>query len=247
MVAPAFVVNTVIIEDILRFFFKQHNVSRHVDAWDLFPAMLHHQHMLLLLFGFGFMFLVGDSFRREQEQGTVMLAVVRMPSRSIYWLGKMGALGVMALGFVVIGLATTLLVGMFIAPPSSLWPMLPREAMPGMYPEGNLPVPVYVVLLAGYTAWALWIAGCTIVLFSLFIPHKLGVLIAITLWILTSIFSLVPSTMGYARLLDIGFLISVFKHQGGSSIPLGNFFAITGAALALIAITGSWRLQREEL
>lgn len=247
LLVPAFVVNAVIIKDILRFFLERHNVSRRVDAWDLFPAMLLHRHMQLLLFGLGFMLLVGDSYRREQEQGAVMLTIVRLPSRSIYWLGKMGALGVMALGFVGMGLTISLLVGLIIAPPSSFWPTLPRESMPGMYPEGGLSVPVYAVLLVGYTAWSLWIAGCMIVLLSICIPHKLGVLIAMTLWTVTSIFSLVPSTMGYARLLNLGYLIGFFKHQGDDPIPLSNYFAITSTTLVLIAIAGSWRLQREDL
>jgi hypothetical protein len=172
---------------------------------------------------------------------------MRMSSRTLFWLGEMGTLGVMALCFSGLGLAISLLIGVFIAPPVEAWPMLPREAVTGMYSDGNLPVPVYVVLLAGYTAWALWFAGCAVVLLSLFIPHRTGILAIIALWAVLSFPWIKPYYTGYARLFELGYLIGFFKHQGDEPISLGGYFAVTGATLVLMAITGSLRLQREEL
>jgi hypothetical protein len=253
---PVFGVNAVIIQDILRASFETNHISRRVDVWDLFPAMVSHAYMVLFLFGGGFMFLVGDSFKREQEQGAVAMAIVRMPSRSLYWLSKMGALGLMALAFVAFALLIAFVIGMVIAPPPSALPMLPRESIQWMLPNVRMPVPLYVVLLAGYTAWTLWIAGSIIVLSSLFIPHKLGVLGVIALWLVASLFEFVPiptssfrplGIVDYVSLLDLSFFIGFYKHHGEQPIPLGTFFAVTSALLTLIAVTGARRLRREEL
>jgi hypothetical protein len=253
---PVFGVNAVIIQDSLRASFETDHISRRVDVWDLFPGMVSHAYMVLFLFGGGFLFLVGDSFKREQEQGAVAMAIVRMRSRSLYWLSKMGALGLLALSFVALALLIAILVGMVIAPPSSALPMLPRESIKWMLPNVRMPMPLYVVLLAGYTAWTLWIAGSIIVLSSLFIPHKLGVLGVIALWLVASLSGVVPiptnsirplGIVDYVGLLDRCFFLEVYKHHLEQPIPLSAFFAITSALLALLAVTGARRLRREEL
>jgi hypothetical protein len=254
---PVFGVSAVIMQDMLQSSFEEDHISRRVDVWDLFPGMVSHAYMVLFLFGGGFMLVVGDSFKREQEQGAVAMAIVRMPSRSLYWLSKMGALGLMALAFVALAFLIAFAVGMVIAPPSSALPMLPRESIKWMLPYVRMPMPLYVVLLAGYTAWTLWIAGSLIVLSSLFIPHKLGVLGVIALWLVATLLDFVfvstptssftPGIVDYINLLDLCFFLEVYKHHNEKPIPLSAFFAITGALLALIAVTGARRLRREEL
>jgi hypothetical protein len=246
LLIPLFAAGTFLCMDTVEFSTDGFYISRRVDAWDLFPAMVLYDYSLLLL-GVGFMLLVGDSYRREQEQGAVALSLIRVPSRTVFWLGEMGAVGIMALCFCGLGLAISFLVGLFIAPPLEAWPMLPREALPGMYPEARLPVPVYLVLLAGYTAWSLWVAGCAIVLLSLFIPRRTGVLAVIALWAVSSLSWIQPNYRGYARLLGLSYLVGFFKHLGKDPFPLGGFFAVTGAALILMAIVGSLRLRREEV
>ena len=242
----AFAVAALIGADILHFSFRQNRIDRLADVWDLFPAMLINQVFLPWLLALGFMLLVGDSYLRAREQGTVAPCVLRLPSRTIWWLGKMGALGVLSLCFVGLGLAVTLLVGCFIAPPGAV-PLLGREGLPGMYPRADLFVPTYILLLAGYTAWALWIVGSCIVLLSVFIPRHATVLAASLLWVATSLPWLRPHYRGPARLLSLDYFISASKHELADPMSWRAYFAISAAAAVLIAVAGSWRLRWEEL
>lgn len=248
LVGLVFGVSAVLIESTLTARFGNAQLPRQVDAWDLFPGMCSQAYYVYVLFGFGFLLFVVDTSHRDREQGTAAQALARMPSRSLYWLGTMGAVGAMALGFVGLGAAAAFLVGLAIAPPSSAWPMLPRAGVDWMYPEAALPVPMYALLLIGYTAWALWVAGCAVVLLSHFTRRKVVVLGAVVLWAVLGLSATsLSSALGHARLLNLGYYISISKHHVEDPFPLGVFFAITGAALVLMAALGSWRICREEL
>jgi len=242
----AFTTAAVVDADMLKGSFRRHGIARPVDVWDLFPAMLINELFLIWLLGLGFMLLVGDSYLRERERGAVTLCILRMPSRTLWWLGKMGSLGVMSLCFGGGGLALTLLAGVFLAPPGSV-PLLGREGLPGMYPRADLFVPAYVLLLAGYTAWALWIIACAIVLLSVFIPHKATVLAASLLWVTVSLPWIRPMYQGHARLLSLDYFITAAKHDVPDSMSFQAYFVISASAAVLMAIAGSWRLRWEEL
>lgn len=222
-------------------------IQRRVDAWDLFPELLLDFALTFLLWGFGFLIFVLDTYQRGREQGTLSLAFVRMPSRALYWLGTMGAVGVTALAFVTLAFVVALLVGMVVAPPSSLWPMLPREGEPAMYPPWSISLPAYSLLLLGYTAWALWVAGCAVVFLSLFVRRKAVLLGVVLVWNALSISSYgMLGYVGSLGLLNVGFLVGMFKHYMEGRFPMDQFFAVTGAALVFMAVVGSWKMRREE-
>ena len=243
-----FAVCAVVNADILQFAFRQHRIDRPLDAWDMFPGMLLNKFFVIWLFGLGFLLLVGDSYLRERERGAVALCVLRLPSRTLWWLSQVGALGLLAACFVGLGVGLTLLVGVLMAPPGTA-PLLAREGLPGMYPWVDIPVPTFILLLAGYTAWALWIAGCAVVLLSVFIPRKATVPAAIFLWVVLSLPWLQPNYRGFARLLGLDYFLSVTKHDVAGYMPMSwhAYFAITTALLGLMAVAGSWRLRWEEL
>jgi hypothetical protein len=48
------------------------------------------------------------------------------------------------------------------------------------------------------------------------------------------------------RILNVGFLIGIFKHHMKKFYPAGPFFALTAAALVIMALVGSWKMRREE-
>ena len=242
----AFAIAAVPSETTLEFGFHEFKVHRPVDVWDLFPGMLLNHFYLVWLFAFGFLLLVGDCYLRERERGAVTLCTLRLPSRTLYWLGKMGALGVMALSFVGLGLAIVLLAGLFMVPASAT-SLFAREGLPRMYPLGDFFVPAYLVLLAGYTAWALWLLGCAVVLLSVLIPRKGTVPVAIIIWVSASMPWTVPIPPGYARLLNLEYFISIAKHGGSHPMSGQAYFTIGAAAAVLMAVAGSWRLRREEL
>jgi hypothetical protein len=227
--------------------FFNEGITRPVDAWDMFPGLQLRYSMVYLLWGFGFLIFVLDTYHRGRDDGTLSLAFVRLPSRPLYWLATMGAVGVTALGYVTLAFVIALLVGMVVAPPASLWPMLPREGDVAMYPSWNVSVPTYSLLLVGYTAWALWVTGCTIVFLSLFVRRKAVLLGFVVAWNTLS-FATIHSLAyldGFG-LLNIGYLVGMFKHHIQSPFPMGQFFAVTAAALVLMAVVGAWKMRREE-
>lgn len=245
LLVPAFGLGGVAVADILRAGSEGRGAPWQGDMWDLFPALLSHHLLLHFLVGFGFLLLVGDTHLREVDGGTAALAVMRSRSRALSWVGEMGAVGVMASAFAGIGLLIVWLVGLFVAPPSSAWPMLPREAA-GFYPAVSMPLPVYNLLLAGYTAWALWVLGCGAVLASLFVRHRVGMLVALGAWALAGADPGAAGS-GPGRLLEMGYFIGPHKHRGAGALPLGVFFALTAGMLVLIGLAGAWKLRREEL
>jgi hypothetical protein len=220
---------------------------RRIDAWDLFPGLLIDFALLFVVWGFGFLLFVADSYSRGREQGTLSVALVRMPSRPLYWLGTMGAVGVVALMYVTLAFVVSLAVGMIAFPPATLWPMLPREGMLAMYPQWNMPLPVYHLILVGYTAWGLWVAGCVVVLLSLFVRHKVAVVSFVLAW---NLVSMVTHNwllhVNLLRIVNVGFLIGIFKHHMQKFYPAVPFFTLTAAALVLMAVVGSWKMRREE-
>jgi hypothetical protein len=248
LVALVFAASALLIEDSLRASFFNRGIRRPVDAWDLFPGMATDFRMQLGLFGFGFPLFVVDTYQRGREQGILTTALARMRSRSLYWLATMGALGVLACAYVCACFLVAFLAGMLLCPPASAWPMLPREALPAMDPPWSMPLPLYTLLLAAYTSWALWITGSIAVFVSLVARRKVVALAFIVLWPVLSISTWdTVSYRGPLRLVNLGYLVGIFKHHLKDPYPMDLFFAVTSAALVLLALLGSWRLRREEL
>ncbi len=241
-----FILTAFLVEDTLDFYFRDGHVARKVDAWDIFPTIVSHTYVVHFLFAFGFLLLIGDLYHREREQGTAALLTVRMPSRPVYWLGKMGALGINACAFVGLSFVISLLVGFIIAPPSTMWPMLPRPNIRALEMHVHMPLPVYSLLLAAYTAWGLWVGGSVILLLSLFVRNTAIILGAIAGWVLLSM-SGDWYFGGYIKLFLIGHILGMYKHHGEYAISMPVFFAFTTTVLISTALIGSWRMRREEV
>jgi hypothetical protein len=165
----------------------------------------------------------------------------------LYWLGNMGAIGIMAALFMGICWLMTLLVGFIMAPPASLWPMLPRENLSFLNVPVQMPAPIYSLLLAAYTAWGLWIGGSAILLVSVFFRNTGVVLGAIAAWVLASLSASWYGASFATRFLAIGELIGHHKHRGEYAISLSTFFIGSTLMLLVIALIGSWRMRREEI
>jgi hypothetical protein len=250
LVGMVFAVSALMAYEGLGNHFEYAEIRRPVDAWDIFPGLVTTFWLVFWVLGFGFPLFVVDTYQRGREQGILTMAVARVPSRSIYWLATMGAVGVMALGYAGACFLVSLLVGMLLCPPASAWPMLPREGLPSMYPRWDMSVPVYSIIVMLYTAYTLWITGCVAVLVSLLSRRKVVALGFIVLWVLLSMSLHYLTVVGgmLTRLLNLGYLIGIFKHHFiKEPFPMDLFFALTAAALVLMALVGSWRLRREEL
>ncbi len=247
LVTALFALAAGLVTDTLRHFFTLRKITRPVDVWDLFPALLNHTYVLHFLFAFGFLLLIGDHYHRQRDQGTAALFAIRMPSRNLYWLGNMGAIGIMAALFMGICWLMTLFVGFIMVPPSSLWPMLPRENLSYLNVPVHMPAPIYSLLVAAYTAWCLWIGGSAILLVSVFFRNTGVVLGAIAAWVLASLALSGNIRWRWEHFVYIGELIGHHKHRGDRAISLGTFFIGSSIMLVLIAALGSWRMRREEI
>lgn len=231
----------------LQYPFKEARIGRHVDVWDIFPALLRHAYVLQFLFALGFLLFVGDQYHRQRDLGTSTLFVVRVPSRRLYWLGNMGAMGIQALVFMLASWAVSLVVGFILVPPTSLWPMMSRETIPALAISVQMPIPVFSLLLALYTAWGLWVAGSLVMLVSTFFRNTAVLLGTIAGWILLSLVLGWNIRWPWERFLYIGELIGHHKHFGEHAISIGAFFLGSTAMLVAIALIGSWRMRREEI
>jgi hypothetical protein len=243
-----FVASSLFVENFLRSAFFNTEVHRRVDAWDLFPGLFVGVHTSYFIVALGFLLLVVDTYHRERDQGTATLSFSRIPSRSLYWLGTMGAVGAMAVAFVGLAWVVTSLVGLVLAPPASAWPLLPRESIPVMYPPDAMPLLVSDLLLMAYTSFTLWVVGCAVVLLSLFVRRKAVMLGVIFLWVLTGFSTF--DMFGMPRnlhLINVGYYIGIYKHRLEDPYPAPLFFSVSGLALVLMAVVGAWRLRREEL
>jgi hypothetical protein len=247
LVVPAFLLAAVIAEDLHSSHARNIGFPGRCDAWDLFPTVLRHDMLLHFLVGLGFLLLVGDSYLRERGDGGAALSVMRLRDRSLYWLGKMGALGILALLFALTGLVIVAAAGMVLAPPSSAFPMLPRTTIVPLYPNWAFPLPVFNLLVAVSTAWSLWVLGCATVLLSVFVKNRVITLLAAAGWAMVSSDHSGFQGSGLGRLLYMGYFIGPHKHMDDDPIPVWVFFLITLVLLAAIAFAGTWKLRREEL
>lgn len=235
------------LSDTLQYSFNESHISRPVDVWDIFPALLRHTYILHFLFCFGFLLFVGDHFHRQRDLGTSTLFAVRMPSRRLYWLGNMGAMGINAFLFMIGSWIVSLIVGFIMVPPSSFWPMVSRETVRQLIIPLQLPIPVFSFLLALYTAWGLWIAGSLVMLVSTFFKNTAVLLGTITGWVLLSLALGWDTYWPWQRFLFVGELIGHHKHLGERAISLQTFFLGSSLMLVAIALIGSWRMRREEV
>ncbi len=250
LLTALFAISAGLVDEILSDYFELDKVGRPVDAWDIFPAIMSHTYTLHFLLSFGFLLLIGDHWHRQQGQGTAALFAIRMPSRRTYWLGNMGAILLMSALFVGFCWLMSFLVGLILAPPSTLstlWPMLPRETIRPLATSVHMPAPVYSFLLALYATWGLWIGGSVILLLSLFVRNTAVVLGAIAAWIMLSLSATWFGEAFVMHFVCIGDLISTHKHHGEYPMSLGIFFIGSSIMLVLIAALGSWRMRREEI
>lgn len=247
LVTAVFTLAAGLVADTLQYSFNTDHIPRPVDVWDIFPALLRHTYVLHFIFAFGFLLFVGDHYHRQRDLGTSTLFAVRMPSRSLYWLGNIGAIGIHAFLFMLACLLISLLVGFIMVPPSSLWPMLSRETVRQLTIPVQMPIPVFSFLLALYTAWGLWIAGAVVMLVSTFFKNTAVLLGTIAGWVLLSLALGWNIRWSWERFLYIGELIGHHKHLGERAISLQTFFLGSTVMLIAIALIGSWRMRREEL
>lgn len=236
----------------------QYAPGRDAAAWDIPLSMLLNQTAVLLAVALGFMVLVGDLYVRDREAGYAALTLTRARSRVGWWLAKVGAVGVLALVFVAIGLGTALIVGGLrfgwaLGPSDAARPpagvVADEAAVGALYPRPEgLPVPVFFAVVAAYTALALWPLGVTLLAASLVVPRAFVPLLLAALWVLAGL-TVAPVTRireGVARLDPLGHIVYAVHFDLGlqAGVPWSQSLAVLGGAVGGFALFGAWYLRR---
>jgi hypothetical protein len=223
---------------------------RSINLWDVPPAVVSNRNLNVWLVGLGFALLVGDSYLRDRDRNTLALTLGRAPSRTAWWVAKMGAIGLQSLCYVGLMFAA-LLTGSLFSVPFALGDS-PQSSIPTnwndlWYPRMmSVPMPLFVLLVGLYTAFALWIIGCVVMTSALLAGRAIVPLATSVVWALASV-ELAPVLSGlpYGLLLSMPYFITYAKHfLPRDGTPFWLFItASLGLLLSLVAL-GAWRLQR---
>lgn len=222
-----------------------HGAKLHSNIWDTLPSLLNNRILCPWLFFGGFVFVVGDLVLKQRESGLGNLALLRIRSRTFFWLSVMLATCLLALGFMITAGLASLAGGSLAGLPIELHQSELARSWPN-HPDSMV---VFNVALWFYTACPLAMAGCTVILVSQFSSN-----------------AKVPFLFAFAWLLA-GVIIDNRSHSFSPNNPLnlGQFISYAGKPMAfspsalltflgvclfgwLIAVfTGTWRLRTMEL
>lgn len=242
LVPPFFAVATYLFQWSVLFDFERDR-SLEVNQWDFVLTYQVHTHFLVWVFAFGFAVLAGDCLVREREQGFLLQSLVRAPSRTAWWMARVGSLGLMALTYTLAGFTTILLVGGVL----SRFALGPSPASLGV--DGavvpylrcmDIPIALFVPLTWLYMSYGLWLVGSVIVTASLFIRNAFTPFIAAVAWLMLSF---APPFGGTTRWLNLAYLLSYQKHIRYEAPSFGSFLALSAVALVAVTLAGTWRLR----
>lgn len=252
-VAPVYGVLGTLYGGLIRFdFIKQQ--PRSVNIWDVPPVIVSNPWINVLLVAVGFVLLVGDSYARDRDQSLVALTLVRMPSRRLWWVAKLGAIGVLAAWYVTLMFGAILIGSSFSVPiaftdsPQSL---IPTTGTDGWYFRWmNVPMPLFVVLIAVYTTFTVWIVGVVALAAATVSQHIAVPLVVIVTWGISSLllYARLLSRIPFGELLSLPYFITYAKHLSpyeSTSIPL--FAVVSLGMLGAAFMVGAWRLQTSDL
>lgn len=236
--------------------------ARHnINVWDVAANMVTSGFTLRWVYIFGFLILIGDSFLRERQQGLIALCLNRVSSRYKWWWGKISSIGVLALGYVTIGLLIILVVSSFLVPfslsesldaqsgqrmPDADWYFLIGDKASGTH----WPTPLLVIVGTLYTAMSLWIVGSLILIISILLQNALATMGVTMFWLLLGL--LIPPALykaqPYISFIDIGYFVTFAKHSYqlyNVSFPVYLFIA--SVIQGLLVFLGFWKLKRLDL
>ncbi len=234
----------------LRFDFARQQ-PRSINIWDVPPAVVSNRNLNVWLVGLGFALLVGDNYLRDRDRNLLALTVSRASSHTAWWVAKIGSLGLLALCYVGLMFAAILLGSLFSVP----WALhdSPQSRIPTTwndlwYPRlMSVPMPLFVLLVGLYTAFALWIIGCLVLTISLVSQRAIMPLAFSVIWALASVELAAPvlSRLPYGLLLSMPYLITYAKHfVPVERIPLSPFITVSFGVVLASVILGAWRLRR---
>lgn len=234
--------------------------SRIINMLDVPAAVLSNPFSLSWMYLVGFTLLIGDSFVREREEGTLLGIVVRAPSRASWWLAKILALFGLSLLFVM-GSLVGMLIGACLhgaalslsdSPTAVMLATQRFSSLLYFRPDG-FPMWLFLLGLGLYTGFALWILAAFVVSTSLFWARSYVPLIVacgLTGMGIFSSQSLIGQSLFFS-MIDTSYFLSSAKHFEQAIFPrlmsLPQFLAISVLILLSILGIGIWRVKRLDL
>lgn len=234
--------------------------TRNINVWDVPAAILTNPFSLSWMYLVGFTLLVGDSLVRDREQGTVLSVMVRVPSRSAWWLAKVLAVFSLAQLYVMTSFVG-LMLGAFMHgvplamhdSPTALMLVAEHPLSPLYFRAKGIPMWLYVPGLGLYSAFALSTIEVLVLSISLFwsrfyVPlFATGGLIAIGM---VSGKSLVSHSI-FSSMVDTSYFLSYVKHFTQDIFPcvitLSCFLVMACLMLCAFVAAGAWRLRNLDL
>jgi hypothetical protein len=234
---------------------------RAVNVWDGPLSLLTNVPVLLFVFALGFLFVVGDLYIRQRADHTAAMTMLRMPSRLGWWIAKIGAVGVLALCYALLGMGAALLVSAMHLPwswsPSGM-ARLPFDGVNSLYPRfADLPMAAFFGLTILYTAFVLWAIGAVTLTVSVLWPKAAVPFSFAAIWVSseTATGALSLPREGFCQ-LDPLYLLSYARHfaivRNEHTVTLGmtswsQSLTAIGAVIILMVTLGWIRLQRMDL
>lgn len=229
--------------------------ARDVNLWDAPLSSVTYAAVVVFAFALGFLLISGDLFVADLASGTAAMTLVRSRSRFGWWAAKILAL--LPLAFIYSFAAyLAILVAGALRLPFALTPspaaQVPWGESAALYPRFEvLPMPLFFLFVAFYTALALWAVGAVGLLVSAFLPRMITTLAFGLVWIVGFGWLLVPL---YQRrglgTLDPSYRISYIIHfgqQGTAGASWGISVAVVLTTVALAVLIGAWRLRTANL
>jgi len=229
---------------------------RDANLWDGPLTMMTDPTLVALAFLLGFAIVAGDLYVRDRASGTAAMTLVRSRSRSGWWTAKVLTLAPLALVFSLLALLSALAAAAVRLPVSPDWSpasQIPWGSQSSLYPSvQSLPPPLFLLLVALYTALVLWAVGALVLAVSALYPRLLTPLTVALVWGLagTGLVSSLASREGLGR-LDPAYHLSYVIHFGHGlgfeATPWSASLAVVLVAIASALLAGAWSLHRTDI
>lgn len=229
---------------------------RHANFWDAPLKMMTDPNTVAFAFVLGFVLVTGDLYVRDCSSGAAAMTLLRSRSRPGWWAAKVLALAPLALVYSILAFISALAAGAANLPVSSQWSqaaLVSWNSSSALYPGGGtLPPPVFLLLVALYTALALWAVGAVVLAISTLYPQLITPLVAGLLWALagTPLVASLVLREGVGRLdpmYQITYVIHFSNSRSFVATPWVVSFTVIGVTLLLALLAGSWMLRRADL
>lgn len=229
---------------------------RDANLWDGPLTMMTDNSAVVFAFVLGFVIVTGDLYVRDRSSGTAAMTLLRSRSRTGWWAAKIISLGPLALVFSLLAFLSALAASAVRLPVSLRWSpasQIPWNSESAIYPSfAASPAPLFLLLVALYTASVLWGIGTLVLCVSALYPRLITPLAAGLLWALAGTPLVAPL---YFRkgvgTLDPAYHVSYVIHfgndRGFAATPWSVSFAVIAATLVVVSVFGAWWLRRVDL